>query len=84
MIRKLLEAKEKYYFVFTMYQAYGSGEWAPQTAAIDIHPIEWAANLNKSVDNYETRVCSWQEISKMEYELYHNSEDFPPVFDNLK
>lgn len=60
----------KYYFVFSWYSAYGS-EWKPQEFVCDIHPFEKVKYFNTEVSGYETRLASWQEITKEEYDKYN-------------
>lgn len=61
---------KKYYFVYTVCEAYGSTTYMPQAFVTDKHPFERVSELNKTVDNYVTTIQSWQEITKEEYDLY--------------
>ena len=62
---------KKYYFFSSMYQYYQNGIWRPQSGVIDMHPFEWVDRLNNRIDNSETILISWQEITEEEYGLYN-------------
>jgi hypothetical protein len=73
--------KRKYYFVNSLYINTIDGKIGnglPQTEAIDIHPFEWLAELNKFGKEKKMGgnvLLSWQEITEEEYTLYKKLEE---------
>lgn len=63
----------KYYFFSSFYSAYG-GKWKPQVGVCNEHPFVLIDHYNK-MEGYETRLMSFQEITKGEYDLYKDLED---------
>jgi hypothetical protein len=72
---------KKYYFVNSLYinTIDGTiGKSLPQTEAIDIHPFEWLAGLNKFAKDKnmgDNVLVSWQEITEEEYNLYKKLDE---------
>lgn len=62
----------KYYFVSSMYRwtyAASRMQFEPQASVTAMHPFKYIEDLNK-VENSETVLVAWQEITKQEYDLF--------------
>jgi hypothetical protein len=65
---------KKYYFFNSVYQYHGHGDWKPMSGVADKHPIEYVKYLNDTVENSETKLLGWQEITEEEYNMYNKSQ----------
>jgi hypothetical protein len=45
--------------------------WHPYNDACAGHPYEWVESLRNQHPEWEITLCSWQEISLYEFELFH-------------
>lgn len=66
---------EKYYYVNSICIAYGNTDnKMNQCFVTNKHPFIQCHEYNK-MDNYETILLSWQEITKDEYDLFNKLEN---------
>ena len=65
---------EKFYYVNSECFAYGNKMDMSQVFVCNTHPFIECHRLNK-MDNYETVLISWQEITKEEYDLFKKLEE---------
>jgi hypothetical protein len=65
---------KKYYFYSSMYQYYQSGNWKPQSGVTEMHPLQWVKHLNDTVNNSDTVLTGWQEITEEEYNMYNGKD----------
>lgn len=62
---------KKYYFYSSMYEYYANGLFRPQSGVTDVHPIQFIRHLNDTVNDSNTVLLGWQEITKEEYNMYN-------------
>ncbi len=61
----------KYYYLNTVYRYINNDTYLPQCFAIvNEHPLTRVATMNTIHAEYETILCSWQEITAEEYDIY--------------
>ena len=62
--------KARYYFVCLAYREHGTTYWQYESITIDKHPLSYLMDCRDNLDDRETVMVNYQEISKVEYNTF--------------